>query len=178
MVDNRVEINRAIVLFDCDCNFCDSTVQYIIKYDKKYEIRFASQQSGIGIKIMKENDYHNIELNTIIFINKTGVFVKMDALIEISKLLIGYPSLFILFKIIPPNIRNYFYDIFSKHHNNLFCIKAERIIPNNEIRMKFLDLNEKILNSFSFLTKGNRHNLKLENDYVQELVIKIIKRLS
>lgn len=35
MVKNKVELKKGIVLFDGECNFCDASVQYMIKYDKK-----------------------------------------------------------------------------------------------------------------------------------------------
>ncbi len=138
MVNYKNNIEKSIVLFDGECNFCNSTVLYIIKYDKKDKIRFASQQSEIGIKILNENSYTDDSLNTIVFIKNKKLFVKTDALIEICKLLVGFPKMFVLMKLIPSKIRDYFYDIFSKHRYNLFGKKTVCLMPTKEIRMKFL----------------------------------------
>lgn len=131
------EINKCVVLFDGECNFCDATVQYIIKHDRNDKICFASQQSEIGMKILNENNINN-SLNTIVLISKNNVYTKSDAIIEISKLLVGYPRFFVLMKIFPPSIRDYSYDIFSKNRYNLFGKKTDCIIPTTEIRNKFL----------------------------------------
>lgn len=111
---------------------------YIIKYEKKDKIRFASQQSEIGIEILTENSYCDDTLNTIVFIKNKKVFVKTDALIEICKLLVSFPKIFVLIKIIPPKIRDYFYDVFSKNRHILFGNKNDCMKPTKEIRMKFL----------------------------------------
>ncbi|HQO31884.1 MAG TPA: DCC1-like thiol-disulfide oxidoreductase family protein, partial [Chitinophagales bacterium] len=37
-----------VVLFDGVCNFCESSVQFILRHDKTGSLRFASLQSEIG----------------------------------------------------------------------------------------------------------------------------------
>ena len=137
-----IDINTSeknIVLFDGDCNFCNSTVLFLIKYDKKDMLRFVSQQSEIGMKLLLENNYKENSLSTIVFIKNKKVFVKTEALIEICKLIAGFPRVFVVMKIIPSKIRDYFYDVFSKYRYKLFGKKTECIIPTKEIRMKYLD---------------------------------------
>jgi predicted DCC family thiol-disulfide oxidoreductase YuxK len=129
---------QSIVLFDGECNFCNSTVLYIIKHDKKDKISFASQQSEIGIKLMKEVGFQNNNLDTIVLIENEMAFIKTDALIKICKSLLGLPRLFIVLKIIPRSFRDYFYEIFSKHRYNLFGKKTKCIIPTQKIKDKFL----------------------------------------
>lgn len=133
---NNTETN--IVLFDGECNFCNSTVLSIIKYDKNDKIRFASQQSEIGMKLVNENNYHNNSISTIILIKGNRVFIKTDALIEVCKLLVGFPRVFIVLRFIPSIVRDYFYDVFSKHRYDLFGKKKECAIPSQEIRGRFL----------------------------------------
>ena len=74
MVKDCLEIEKGIVLFDGVCNFCKSTVLFIIKYDKKNKLLFTSQQSEIGIKLLNENGYYQNSLKTIIFIKNKKVF--------------------------------------------------------------------------------------------------------
>ena len=113
-------------------------IDYISKYDKTDKIHFASQQSEIGMKILNENQYNNNSLNTIVFIKDQKVYTKTDALIEISKLLVGFSRVFILVQFIPKKIRDFFYTIFSKNRYRLFGKKEECMIPTAAIRNKFL----------------------------------------
>ena len=139
MVKKRNELDKGIVLFDDECNFCNSTVLFLIKYDKRDKLRFASQQSEIGMNLLHANSYYESSLNTIIFINNKQVFVKTEALLEICKLLVGLPRIFIVAKIIPIKIRDYCYAVFTKYRYKLFGKKNECVVPTHEIRVKFLD---------------------------------------
>ena len=136
MVKNSSERYKAIVLFDGECNFCNSTVLFMIKHDKEDNLCFASQQSDVGIKLMQENDCNYNALNTIIFIKENKVSVKTNAIIEIGQLLNGYPKLMILLKIIPQVIRDYCYDVFSKRRYRLFGKRNNCLLPTKEIRNK------------------------------------------
>ena len=131
------DINN-IVFFDGECNFCDASVQFIIKYDKNNLMKFASQQSEVGKKILSNFGYDNISLDTIIFLKNNKLYTKTNAIIEICRLLKGFPRYLIILKIIQENTRDYFYSIFSKHRYRLFGKKSECMIPRLEIRNKFL----------------------------------------
>ena len=52
-MDNRN--NKAIILFDGVCNLCNSSVNFVIRHDKKNHFLFAPLQSEIGKKILVEN---------------------------------------------------------------------------------------------------------------------------
>nr|WP_321538574.1 DUF393 domain-containing protein [Flavobacterium piscinae] len=43
-------LDKKIILFDGVCNLCDSSVQFIIKHDKKDIFRFVALQSELGEK--------------------------------------------------------------------------------------------------------------------------------
>lgn len=138
MVESNIDISKGIVLFDGDCIFCNSTVLFLIKHDKNDNLRFVSQQSEIGIKLLAEIGCQTNPLSTIVFINTNDVYIKTNALLEICQLLVGYPKLFIFLKIIPTKVRDYGYQIFSKYRYNLFGKKRDCSIPSKETRMKFL----------------------------------------
>ena len=47
MVKKRNELDKGIVLFDDECNFCNSTVLFLIKYDKRREKKKKAQKDRI-----------------------------------------------------------------------------------------------------------------------------------
>ena len=129
-----------IVLFDELCNFCNSTVLQIIKYDKRNHLKFSSLQSESGKKMLKLYKMDEKDLSTIIFIkNEKEVYKESTAVIEIIKLLVGKPKIFLIIKIIPRTIRDFFYRIISKNRYKLFGKRESCMIPTEEIRNKFLD---------------------------------------
>ena len=136
MVKNSIETSKAIVLFDGECNFCNSSVLYIIKHDIWDNILFPSQQNDKCIKLMKENNCFCNALNNKIFMKGNNVSVKTNALIEIGQLLSGYPKLIVLLKLIPQLIRDYGFDVFSKRRYRLFGKRNNCLLLTKEIRNK------------------------------------------
>lgn len=126
-----------IVLFDGVCNLCDNTVLLLIKYDKNNQLYFAAQQTNAGSKIMNQ---YGIHANTasVIFIKNGTVYVKSDAIIEIAKLLKGWPRILIAGKMIPLKIRNWIYDLIAKYRYKIFGKKNECVIPAKEHMHKFI----------------------------------------
>ncbi|WP_412476221.1 thiol-disulfide oxidoreductase DCC family protein [Flavobacterium sp. TBRC 19031] len=129
---------KAVVLFDGECNFCNKTVLFIIKYDTNNIFHFASQQSDIGRQLLKDFGYQSKSTQTIILINNKTLHEKTDAIIEISKQLTGFPRILIPLQIIPKKLRDFFYDLFSKYRYSIFGKKTDCEIPANKIRKKFL----------------------------------------
>lgn len=138
MVNQSSHQDKAIVLIDGECEFCNKSAQFISKYDKKDMFRFASQQSEIGSELLKKNKYQGASLSTIILLKNDTVYTKTTALIEITEQLVGFPKLFVLLKIIPAGIRDVCYDVFSKYRYKLFGKKENCAIPTQEVRKKFL----------------------------------------
>lgn len=130
--------DKAIVLIDGECDFCNKSALFIIKHDKKDKFRFASQQSEIGKELLLKNNYSGTSLSTIILLQDEKVYTKTTALMEIAKHLVGFPKIFVLMKIIPKAIRDFFYDVFSKYRYKLFGKKENCTIPTSDIRKKFL----------------------------------------
>jgi predicted DCC family thiol-disulfide oxidoreductase YuxK len=48
LIEEIIVGNRAIVLFDGYCNFCNSSISFLLKIDKKRVFLFASSQSEAG----------------------------------------------------------------------------------------------------------------------------------
>ena len=59
-----MNINRNIIFFDGECNFCNGTVDFIIKYDKSKYFAFSWLQSDYAKKYLggksKRNEYYYV----------------------------------------------------------------------------------------------------------------------
>src|ERR1035437_4453190 len=111
--------NTSIVLFDGECNFCNSSIYFIIRHDKKNQFRFATLQSEIGKSILKKYTIHDAT-DSIVLIEKDKVYSRSTAVLHISKHLNGAYSLLYVFIVIPPFIRNFTYDVFSRNRTKWF----------------------------------------------------------
>jgi predicted DCC family thiol-disulfide oxidoreductase YuxK len=131
--------NNKIVLFDGVCNLCNSSVQFIIKHDKKKQFLFASLQGEFGQEVLKKNNFSTESLNTLILIEGDKIFTRSTGVLRMMKHLGGGWSLLYGFIIFPKFIRDAVYNWVSKNRFKWFGKKDECMIPTKELKERFLD---------------------------------------
>ena len=126
-----------IVLFDGVCNLCNSTVLFLIQHDGKNNLHFAAQQTDAGKNIMQQ---HAIlaENKSVILIKNELVFYKSDAVIEIAKLLTGWPRILKYTKLVPKFLRDGVYNLIAKNRYSIFGIRTTCMTPSNSNRERFI----------------------------------------
>lgn len=114
-----MEIKKPILLFDGVCNLCNSSVNFILKWDRKKQFHFVALQSKTGVKLIQT---YNISENTdsVIFINENRVFEESEAAIEILKRLPAPWRFFAVFRIIPKKIRDKIYKWIARNRYSWF----------------------------------------------------------
>lgn len=130
--------NKKIILFDGVCNFCDTTIQKIIKWDKKGQFVFASLQSDIGQKILKHIGVDSSTDSIVLYEPNVAYYIKSEAILEIMSSVHPLKFLFSLLKVFPTAMSDFFYDYFAKNRYKWYGKKEECMIPSPEIRKRFL----------------------------------------
>ncbi|WP_338752163.1 thiol-disulfide oxidoreductase DCC family protein [Bacillus sp. FJAT-52991] len=126
-----------IVLFDGECNFCDRSVQFIIKRDPNAYYKFASLQSDIGQQLVATYKVP-FTLDSMLLIDGKRCYHKSTAALRICKHLSGGWKLFYYLLIIPRPVRDGVYTWIAKNRYKWFGKKAHCMIPSPEIRKRFL----------------------------------------
>ncbi len=131
---------KKIILFDGICNLCESSVQFVIKYDKKDVFRFVALQSELGIAIVKHIglDIKNID-SVILYEPGIAYNYKSAAALEIAKNLGGFFHFGTVFKLIPNGLRNLLYDYVAKNRYQWYGKKESCLVPTLELKSKFLE---------------------------------------
>lgn len=126
-----------IIVFDGVCNFCHRVVRIIIRHDHTAQIHFTAQQSEAGEKLMKEISIKE-NSNSVLFVKDGLVYYKSDAVIEIAKLLSGWPSILQYSIIVPRFIRNFIYELVATNRYRLFGKQDQCMVPKEKDRGRFL----------------------------------------
>lgn len=127
-----------IVLFDGVCNFCDASVQFIMKRDKKASIKFATLQSDIGKKLKTTYNIAS-HVESVVFIDNNRAYVKSTAALKIASKLDGLWKLAYIAIIIPRPLRDVFYDAFAKNRYKWFGQRQSCKLPTKEQQNRFID---------------------------------------
>ncbi len=126
-----------IIVFDGVCNFCNRIVQLIIRHDPSAQIHFAAQQSEAGKKLIKDLAIKESS-NSVLFVKDGLVYYQSDAVIEIAKLLTGWPSIFKYGIIVPRFLRNAIYKFIAANRYAIFGKQDQCMVPKEEDRGRFL----------------------------------------
>lgn len=133
-----VVYHPAIVLFDGVCNFCNTTVNTIIKYDKRAYIKFTPLQSELGRELLNQYHIDVSKVDSVIFIENDKAYVFSSAILHIARRLKGLFPLLFVFKLVPAFIRNPLYKWIAKNRYKWFGKKDSCMIPSPEIRSRFI----------------------------------------
>jgi predicted DCC family thiol-disulfide oxidoreductase YuxK len=129
---------HAVMLFDGECNFCDTTVQFIIRRDPQGYIQFAPLQSETGQRLLAEHGL-SPEPETMVLIEDGKAYTRSLAALRVAyRLNKGWPLFYHLFRWVPAPIRDFFYKMIARNRYRLFGKRESCMMPTPEIRARFL----------------------------------------
>lgn len=132
--------HKELILFDGVCNLCDSSIQFIIKYDKHNTFLFTPLQSELSQSIIEQFGIDTQKIDSIILFRKNeGVFYKSTAALKIASKLKFPINILASFIILPKFIRDTVYDFIAKNRYNWFGKKESCMIPTPELKAKFIE---------------------------------------
>lgn len=125
-------------MFDGVCNLCNSSVNFIIDHDSKNIFRFASLQSDSGQTLLNKFNLNIESFDSIILVEGDKYYSRSSAVLRIVKNFPGLWKLLYLFVIVPPPLRDLFYDIIAENRYKWFGRKDLCRIPTPDLKEKFL----------------------------------------
>jgi predicted DCC family thiol-disulfide oxidoreductase YuxK len=135
----NLPVDKKIILFDGVCNFCDATVQFLIKRDVKDVFRFVAIQSDLGQKIIQHIGIDTSKTDSIILYEPgNAYYYKAEAALKIGKELGGVYSLLSVFTMLPKIISNSVYDFIARNRYKWYGKKDACMIPSAAMKAKFL----------------------------------------
>jgi len=126
---------KNIILYDGVCNFCNSCVNTVVRFDAQRKFSFVPLQSDQGRELMVSLGRSNDDLSSVVYVrtrensqpsaNNSEVFIKSDAAIHVIEELFHIPPVIISFlcAILPKGLRDGVYDLVAR---NRYSIMGKR----------------------------------------------------
>ena len=127
-----------IVLFDGVCNFCNSTVNFLLKQDKNVVLKFAAFQSDAGQLLLRQYKLPPDNFDSFILIENGKAYKSSTAGLRLYNKLPWYWKWTQIFWIVPRPIRDAVYNIIARNRYRWFGKKDSCMIPSASIRSRFL----------------------------------------
>lgn len=130
--------HKGFILFDGICNFCDASINFIIRHDKKDYFRFVPLQTPTAKQLLQQFNMEHLPMDSIVLIENNKVYKRSSAILRISRKLNGIYPLLYGFMILPRFIRDAAYDLAARNRYKWFGKKDSCMVPTPEVRQKFL----------------------------------------
>ena len=132
-------VSEPIVLFDGVCNFCDSSVHFLIDHDSKARLRFAALQSTTGQALLEKFGLRKTDFDTMVLVEGDRYSLRSTAALRIATYLDGWWWLAAGALLIPTFLRDFGYGILARNRYRWFGTLDACRVPTAEVRARFLD---------------------------------------
>ena len=123
---------QPILLFDGECGFCNKSIQFFLKHEKNKKMHFVPLQSEIGKQLRVYFEISD-KIDSIILIKEHSAYIKSCAALRLTPFMKGALQLMMVFVIIPPFIRNIFYDLIAKNRMKFFGrVESCQLLPKDD----------------------------------------------
>jgi predicted DCC family thiol-disulfide oxidoreductase YuxK len=126
------------LFFDGVCNLCNSSVDWVIRHDKKRYFRFGSLQGKTAHEVVP--DYaEEAGLSTVVLVTGKGQFIRSTAIAHVLKGLGGIWKFWgDCMLLLPRPIRDWGYKAIAKRRYKIWGHKDSCRLPSPEERELFL----------------------------------------
>jgi predicted DCC family thiol-disulfide oxidoreductase YuxK len=133
---------QPILIFDGVCKFCHWSVKFVMKRDKKKQVKFAALQSEEGQHLLKKHGFSTEEYDTAVLIIGEKVFTRSTASLEVCRYLSFPWPLMPCFKLVPKFLRDGFYNFIVRRRYKLFGKYDTCVVPTEENQKSFVTMEE------------------------------------
>ena len=133
-----------VLLYDGLCGFCDGTVQFILRHDRRGTLRFATLQGDFARDVIARHpELDGVDSLVLLEPNETSraekVYVRSAGALRVARYLGGPWHLARATAIVPRFLRDWAYDGFARVRYRVFGRYDSCPIPTPEQRARFID---------------------------------------
>jgi predicted DCC family thiol-disulfide oxidoreductase YuxK len=132
-----------VLLYDGLCGFCDGTVQFILRHDRRGTLRFATLQGDFARGVISRHpELDGVDSLVLVERDAAGVeqvSVRSNGALHVARYLGGAWHLARVTAIVPRFIRDAAYDGFARIRYRVFGRHDSCPIPSPEQRARFID---------------------------------------
>lgn len=144
MPRDAITPGSVIVFYDGVCGFCNRTVRFIARRDRRDRFRFAALQGQLAAELLLGHDANPAALDTFYVLVDYGlpterVYSRARGVLRMFHELGGLWALVGLLRIFPESILNAAYDSFAARRYRLFGRHENCPLPGPGMRRKFVD---------------------------------------
>lgn len=128
-----------IILFDGKCSLCHNFVRFVIKRDKQQKFKFASLQSEIGERLIRQYHYQPVKkLDSMLLVKNNKLHTRSSAVLEVFRELSWFWRLWVIFLWLPRWLRDPVYNFIGNRRYGWFGVADSCELLEEEYKSRFL----------------------------------------
>ena len=137
-------LDSPVLLYDGLCGFCDGTVQFILRHDRRGTLKFATLQGDFAREVIARHP-EVAGVDSLVLVGRDvasgeeRVFVRSEGALEVARYLGGTWLVARGVAIVPRFLRDWAYDAFARIRYRVFGRYDSCPIPTPEQRARFID---------------------------------------
>ncbi|PLS09681.1 thiol-disulfide oxidoreductase DCC family protein [Neobacillus cucumis] len=129
---------KGIILFDGECNLCNSSVQFILKRDPKGIFKFTSLQGKTGQSLLEKHGIKK-DVNSFVLIEGDKLSLRSTAALKVCKNLNGPWKWLSILLVVPPLVRDPIYNFIAVNRYKWFGKNESCWLPSPKWKSRFLE---------------------------------------
>lgn len=126
-----------MLVFDGSCGFCSRSVQFILRHERRHELRFVPRDSELGKQLRRTYGMEAVE--SMLWVEGGEVFAESGAVIKAAGYLGGgWSFLAAIGSLCPRFLLNAGYRFIARNRRRLATGGTVCLIPTPEQRSRFL----------------------------------------
>ncbi len=144
MPRDAITPGSVIVFYDGVCGFCNATVRFVARRDKRDRFRFAPLQGDFASELLLAHDDNPGELDTMLVLVEYGlsgerVYSRARGILRVLEELGGAWAVVALLRVLPDFLLDWGYRSLAANRYRLFGKLDQCPIPPASLRRKFVN---------------------------------------
>lgn len=129
---------KPIVFYDGTCGFCQVSVQFVLRHNRRQDLYFAALQSGLLQQFMSDAPRPEPLPDAVFFLEDGTLYSHSEAALRIARHLNIPFSWLYYFKYIPLTFRDFIYRFVAKHRYRIAGRTESCLLPTPDQRARFI----------------------------------------
>jgi predicted DCC family thiol-disulfide oxidoreductase YuxK len=133
-----------VLLYDGLCGFCDGTVQFLLRHDRRGAMRFATLQGEFARQVIGRHP-ELAGVDSLILVERDPaaggevVSARSTGALRVARYLGGVWNAALVLFVVPRFLRDWAYDVFARFRYRLFGRYDSCPVPPPDQRVRFID---------------------------------------
>ncbi len=130
-------VKAPLLVYDGSCGFCARSVQFILRHERRHDLRFVPRDSELGKELRRE--FHLEAVESMLWIANGEVAIESGAVLNSAKYLGGmWAMLAAIGSMVPAFLRNPVYRFIARNRRRFSSAATTCLVPTAEQRTRFL----------------------------------------